>query len=349
MRLRMLSFLAVLALCCGASPAVMAQVCEPGLTFHFDWLHLQPRRSPTPYAGTLVPAAPDNDDDVSFSQETILHETNYSDDDGFRFGIGWLTADCWDVSFDYTNFTGDGASAVNPDGIGSDNVFANFLDREMADDGLDEDFDDGVVDFAQEDLSLQYDLYDLSIGRFYRPTGGLTMRAFGGLRGAEIRQDSAIQYRDFDGDDDLASIVRTIDMDGVGLRFGGQAIWNVIGGLSVSGRAATSFVYGDFNVTRTERQVDPDDAEIDTWRYYYEHQKVVPALELALGVRWDHGPFFVGFGYEVTHWFGLYQDLDIPGYGADDDDDSDMDTVPIRSDRGDLTLDGWYAEGGFIW
>jgi hypothetical protein len=346
----------VAALVCGldAASVVRAQNCEPGVTFHFDWLYLRPRRSPTPYAGTLIPSSPDNEDDEDFTQDTVLHETQYSQDTGFRAGIGWLTSHCWDIAFDYTYFVGDGASGVG-DPEEDDAVFANLMDREMADDGVGGLLDDGIADVASEDLSLSYDLYDLTIGRYYRPAGNLTMRAFGGFRGAEIRQDDSIQYFNLVEDDggevaEQVDVDRTIAMDGLGLRFGGQANWSLWGGgLSVSGRAATSFVYGDFNVTRTETQFDAGDDETDTWRYYYEHQKIVPALELALGLHWEHGPFFVGAGYEFTHWFGLYQDLDIPGWAQDDGDDDDSDTVNVRSDRGDLTLDGWYAEAGMIW
>ena len=69
---------------------------------------------------------------------------------------------------------------------------------------------------------------------------------------------------------------------------------------------------------------------------------VVPQAELAIGLRYARGPFFATAGYEITHWFNMYQHFDVPGW-----DDIDGLTSPVRADRGDLSLDGLFLNAGF--
>ena len=71
------------------------------------------------------------------------------------------------------------------------------------------------------------------------------------------------------------------------------------------------------------------------------YQNFTAPAELAVGVRYDRGPFFIAAGYELAYWFNMYQHLDIPGW-----DDVDGSTSPIRADRGTLGLDGFFLNAG---
>ena len=248
-----------------------------------------------------------------------------------------------DVLFRFTYFHNEGAQQVGDPTVDSDTIFANLLDRSLANRRLNRNFDDGRADFAQEHIELQYSVYDLELGRTFG-SSALSVRPFGGFRFAEIRQDVRVRYENFTAPDELDTyeLASDVDMTAWGIRLGGQLNYGLFDtGLSIFGRGAGSLMLADFRVQRIDVATDQPAGISEPREYRHSYNSVVPQLELAVGLRYDRGCFFVAAGYEVAYWFNMYQHLDIVGY-----DDVDGSTSPIRADRGALGFDGFFVNAG---
>ena len=141
---------------------------------------------------------------------------------------------------------------------------------------------------------------------------------------------------------DSYDLTSDVDMTAWGIRTGGQVNKTLFdSGFSLFGRSAASLMLGDFRVQRTDIAHKQQSGITSTRHYSNTYRAVVPQVDLAVGMRYDRGWFYVSAGYEISYWFAMYQHLDVVGH----DDVDDM-TVPIRADRGDLSFDGWFLESG---
>ena len=328
------------ALMCLAGPATAGNPQSAWLV-EAEYLNWRTTRSSSPYSGTLAIGA-------GSSYVNQLLETEYDHDSGFRFAMGRQFANKMDIMFRFANFDNDGAHQVGDPTVDTNTIYANLIDRTLADNVLDRTFDDGHVDFAQEDINLQYSVYDLEFGKtFCRST--LSARPFGGIRLAQIQQNAQVCYQNFTpaaganpAELDTYDLTSNVDMNSWGIRTGGQvdyALFNC--GLSVFGRGAGSLMLADFRVRRLDVATDQPSGTVGSRDYQYGYTEIVPQLELAVGLRYERGSFFMAAGYELAYWFNMYQQLDIVGY-----DDVDGDTPPIRADRGSLGLDGFFVSAG---
>jgi hypothetical protein len=102
-------------------------------------------------------------------------------------------------------------------------------------------------------------------------------------------------------------------------------------------------LYAEFRTRRSDDYFNQSTATRGIRTFSSGFETVVPVLELAVGVRYDRGPFFLQTGYEFANWFNLNQQVQALGF-----DDIDDDTVAYRFDGGDLSLDGWFLRAGII-
>ena len=206
--------------------------------------------------------------------------------------------------FRYTLLETGGNSSVGDAANNSDAVFANQLDRSLADRRLNLNVDDGRVDAASESLSLDHYVYDLELGKTIQ---GDTMkfRPFGGLRFAEIKQDASILYQNRVAANNLDSylINSNVDMSGFGLRTGGQFDVKLWRNLSLFGRGAGSLMLSEFRVNRSDAATDQSAGITESRSHSHKYNSIVPVAELAVGVRYECGNFFLAAGYEYANWF----------------------------------------------
>jgi len=328
--------LATAVLCPAAS--AFAQYAEPAWLVEAEYLNWRSHRSSLPFAGLLTFGA-------NGSYDSELVETEFGRDSGFRFSVGRRSVDRWDVVFRYTFFQNSGATAVGDPTVDSDAIFCNLMDRSLADRRVDRNLDDGRADAARESISLDHFVYDLEFGRTL-DFCGLSVRPFGGFRFAEIKQSASVLYQNFTppAELDTYGIESDVDMTAWGIRGGGQVSHALFDcGLSLFGRGAASLMLADFRVQRTDVATDQPSGIAESRRHRHGYQAIVPQAELAAGLRYDYGRFFIAAGYELSYWFGMYQHLDVVGH-----DDVDDTTTPVRADRGDLSFDGWFVDAGLM-
>jgi hypothetical protein len=308
---------------------------DPAWLFEAGYINWRAHRASLPYAGVLI-MQPGG----SFSND--LQETWYDHDSGFRIGIGHRTESNWDVMFRYTFFETRGDSNIGDPTLNTDAIFANLVDRSLADQVGVGQLDDGRCDAASESLLLDHYVYDLELGKTIE-NGILKVRPFAGLRFAEIKQGASVLYQERIGANDLDTytINSNVDMTGWGLRTGGQLDVTLRNNLMLFGRGAASLMLSEFRVQRADTAFNQSVPQTLSRTYRHKYRSVVPVAELAGGIRYDCGRFFLAAGYEFSNWFNMYQYLDVVGY-----DDIDDQTTPVRSDRGDVSFDGWFVDAG---
>ena len=111
----------------------------------------------------------------------------------------------------------------------------------------------GTVDLALTATAtyrLNYDLYDLEIGRNFLMDNALGLRVVGGVRFASITQDFTGLY------DELSAAQAAVNghgnFRGVGLVVGGEAHWTLGWNFSLFGRTRAGIVVGDATSRLTE-------------------------------------------------------------------------------------------------
>ena len=251
---------------------------EPAWIIEAGLINWRARRPSMPYAGALN-VQPGG----SFTNN--LRETEFDRDSGFRVAIGRRNEENWDVMFRYTLLETGGNSSVGDAANNNDAVFANQLDRSLADRRLNLNVDDGRVDVASESLSLDHYVYDLELGKTIQ---GDTMkfRPFGGLRFAEIKQDASILYQNRVAANNLDSylINSNVDMSGFGLRTGGQFDVKLWRNLSLFGRGAGSLMLTEFRVNRTDAATDQSAGITESRAHSHKYNSIVPLTEMEVGL-----------------------------------------------------------------
>ena len=226
----------------------------------------------------------------------------------------------------------------------ADNIFANLIDRGLADDVLNHDFDDGIVDFASQWLELELDTGDFELGRTWHVGRMGTVRPFAGLRLAHQKEVANTYYSNFEGAELYEyQLGQSSSLDAWGFRLGGEGRF-LFGrsGFGVFGRSSLSLLLADYHLYREDRAISPLEEQYRVFNQRYS--TVLPVAELAAGVSYSCGRWFVSAGYEITNWFDMYQQLEVRGW-----DDVDGATTPLIVNRRDLSLDGWFLKAGLGW
>ncbi len=266
--------------------------CGPwgGFFADVEFLYLKPSRQGLDFA--IV--SPDHNPDP----EGSIQSDPWHSRAAFRVGAGYrLPEDNWEVGVFYTYLHNDQTGALTAPAGGQ--LFATQTHP-------------GTVEFvnsANADASLSYNVYDLEIGRTMDVSPHFSFRPFGGLRFADINQDFGVLY---DGGDANRDIVDSrIKFNGAGVRLGGQADWKVLEHLSLYGRAGGSLMIGDFNVSQIELN---NNGATPLTNVNESYRKVVPVLEMGVGVAYHTDHFRISVGYELTNWFNL---IDTPSFVDD--------------------------------
>jgi hypothetical protein len=211
---------------------------------------------------------------------------------GFRAELGYRFASGWEAGVAYTllNSGGNRTLAAGPGGV----LYTTITRPGLTDTAL----------FAAASNQLNYNLYDLVVGRRWAIDEHFAVRAFGGVRYADIgRRMTAV----FDGlDANLAAVRTRSGFDGFGPLIGAEATVSGWGGLHLYTRASGGLITG----RSTNRLLETNNADgtvyVDT---RYDVRKVVPVASLAIGGGWQYRTVSIRAGYEITHWSGFGEPL----------------------------------------
>lgn len=252
-----------------------------GLFVDGEYLYLKPHSQADEYAIS-------NTASLNVPYGSIVYR-DWSYRSAFRAGLGYrLPGQEWSVGFYYT-FLHDATSGSTaaPDG--------GFLFATLTHPGTVSE-----VQAASADTSLNYNVYDLEIGRWCNLSNNFAVRFFGGGRFAHIDQNFTASYNGGDANQDV--VAQRLHFNGGGFRIGADAFWNLIWGFSLFGRTNASLLGGDFN----SQLVETNNAGATTLTNFTDHlEKVVPVAEMAMGLGWQYNQLRLTAGYTFINWFGL--------------------------------------------
>jgi hypothetical protein len=260
--------------------------CGWGLFLKADYLYAKPRRDTQDFA-ILDPV--NNNVPVG-----AIQSLDWEWRSGLRAGGGLrLPGEGWEAGIFYTYLHDAVSGSVTaPDG--------GILFATLTHPGTVEQ-----VTSADAASSFNYHVFDLEIGRHFKACPSLDLRLFGGARFARIDQRFNVLY---DGGDANIDFVSTrLNFNGGGARLGAEGDWAFLGNLSLFTRAAGSLVLGEFSSHVAETNNAGATTLVDVSQRF---DKVVPVLELAVGVAWRYKELRVSAGYEFTNWFGLVDQPD---------------------------------------
>lgn len=302
----------------GADVAVMEKEHPGAFLFSADYLLMKARRQPQDYA-ILGPGS-------AFGPQGSILNDEWKYRNGFRVGGGYRFSgdEGWEIAFFYTDLhSSNNTGAGTSDG---QRLFATLTHPGTVDE----------VANAQADSSLSYNVFDLEFGRWFRPSESLQLRAFGGPRFAKIDQGFNALYQGLTaGSGDLVS--NGINFDGGGVRLGGEAHWYPLRVVGLYARGGASMLIGHGSASLTEAGNAGATSLVNVSNGF---DKVVPVLELGMGVTYQHRNFRLTAGYEFVNWFGLY---DVPDFVDDVHQGK-----PARR-VGDLSLDGLVIRAEYVY
>lgn len=206
-----------------------------------------------------------------------------------RVGLGYrLPGQPWSIGFYYTYLhDGTGGSVAAPAG--------GFLFATLTHPGTVSE-----VQTASAATSLNYNVFDLEVGRWCALTDTFAVRFFGGGRFAHIDQNFNAFYNGSDANQDV--VARQLHFNGGGFRAGADAVQNLFWGLSLFGRANAGLLSGEFHSTLLET----NNAGATTLTNFTDRfDKVVPVTEMAMGLGWQYHNLRLTAGYQFINWFGL--------------------------------------------
>ncbi len=251
-----------------------------------------------------------------------VQNLTFGRDSGVRTGLSYTTTAGWEIGFGYTHFDTQATdSAVEPTG-------GNLWATRSHPDGNEEALT------ADAFGTLDYDLFDLEVRRWFPVNRFAAVQLLGGLRWSDINQGLRYEYngRDFAN----GAIDNPVSMQGFGVRLGAAGYWQLPRGFSLFARGAGTLSYGKFQMRLLETNLAGADTIVDVTD---EYQQAVPALEAAVGASWRDERFEFSGGYELTNWFNLADRtmfVDNVHEGA------------YSPDSMDLLLDGFFVRGGMM-
>jgi len=286
---------------------------DHGLFGAVEYLLLRPRRG----AFDFGIADPAND----FIPGGKLESLNYELRSGVRASIGYRFKDSpWGVSMAYTFLRSSADRTLNAPTGGL--IYPTLTRPGLTDE----------VGSAVAQSSLEYNVFDLEVGRRFHVDERLNVRAFGGVRFANIRQDFDVQYDRYDAN--VARVMTSSNFDGFGPLLGSEATLSVFRGFQLYARGSGALLTGKLvnPITETNNGGITQYASLD-----YRTRRVIPVMGMGIGGGWQHKNVSVRVGYEITNWFGL---IDQPRFT------NDFAVGKVTTRQSDLSLEGLFFQLG---
>ena len=261
---------------------------------------------------------------TGLSTAGVLESLRYDLGSGLRVELGYRFGESlFEPSFAYTRLKSTGGEVI---GAAPGQVLFPTLTRP----GL----TDSVL-VAAPTVSLDYNLYDLLVGRRYAVGENLAVRGFGGIRLADIRQEFGAAYNGLDARNAAAS--SGTRFQGVGPLVGAEAVLAGPMGLHAYARATGALLTGPSD----SRTRDLNDAGRTTYvDLSHTLRKVVPNAGIAVGAGWQYRTVSLRAGYEVSHWFGLVDRVRL---------NSDTAQGALSTTSGSLAVEGLFIQFGLVY
>lgn len=242
---------------------------------------------------------------------------------GFRVGLGYRFANSgWDVGFNYTTFHSKGEVLVvaPPGGL----IYPELTRPGLTDSALS----------ALANSRLNYNIYDLEVGKQLDLDEWTQLRLFGGLRFAGIQQSVNAFYNG--GLADNASAQSRSNFYGAGPLAGAEMRWKIFRGFSLFGKAEGGLIYGRTTSTLLETNNAGATLYSDVNELF---RPIVPVVGLAIGGSYQFRGITMSAGYQVVNWFGLIQRTSLV---------DDFAEGRALQQSNDLSIDGFFFKMGFL-
>lgn len=264
-----------------------------GLYILADYLYLRARRRALDYAIT--------DPVVNGSVQGTVSSLIWQNNSGYRLAGGYALNHGWEIGASYFYFhTTDNRLAAAPTGGA---LFATLTAP-----GIDQ------VSTAAATSSLNMDVIDVEAAKRIDCHDGLSLRLSGGLRIAEIQQKLNAAYTGGTAGTGVTAVQSPINFTGIGVRVGGEGWWNpgecwggMLHGLGLYAKGYGSLLSGEFHSRLTQVVNSGATPVVDVSDKF---DKVVPVLEMGIGLGWQNEHVQVRVGYELMNYFGLVDSVD---------------------------------------
>lgn len=232
---------------------------------------------------------------------------------GFRLGAGYrFPGEGVEVMFRYTFLhTSSGDSSAAPAG---QTLFATETHPGLI----------VQVASARARTSVNLNLFDVEIGKRFDLSDSTTARLFAGPRFANIDQKFEATYQG--GDVNRDDVRRRLFFDGGGVRAGGEVQWRFFDQVGTYFRGAGSLMTGRFRGDLSETGNGTPVVNVSE-----KFTRVVPNLEMGLGLMYQSGNWRMSVGYEFSTWFDMVDGIDFV---------SDAHPAKMGSKTGNLSFDG---------
>lgn len=158
-----------------------------------------------------------------------------------------------------------------------------------------------------------YDSADLLFGQWFRIGSVVDIHPFAGLRWAEIDlDDKGTYFTNITGRYSVGKIKS--DFQGIGPRFGTDAVLHVGSSVSFVGQVGASLVIGDIDGKITDQIFESDTLDGTEVFKYEDHMHVIPELDARLGINYTYNfnpgaALGLELGYQVVNYFDVaYKD-----------------------------------------
>ena len=184
------------------------------------------------------------------------------------------------------------------------------------------------VDSASARSTVNLNLFDVELGKRIDFSESTTARLFAGPRFANIDQkfNAVYQGGDVTGNANRDDVRRRVYFDGGGVRAGGEVQWKFFDQIGTYFRGAGSLMAGQFRSDLTETGSGTPVVNVSE-----KFTRVVPNLEMGLGLIYQSGNWRMSVGYEFSTWFDMVDGIDFV---------SDAHPAKMGRKTGNLSLDG---------
>ncbi len=243
-----------------------------------------------------------------------VHHAEFDYNPGFKVGAGInFSHDNWDVYANYTWLRVDDqhASARSGEGTAMVSGYSYATMNTGGDESTGLAFNNTMVNtpgmqyvtHVGSTWKLNFNVFDLELGRNFWNSRYLTMRPFVGLKFGWINQHEQTEYRSLSEDTtwkEVEHVRQTQDFSGVGIRSGLDTAWHFNKCWSIYGDFAISAMWGEFeNHRRDHNALRPDHGFVQAGspimfaKSLSENMKakmstITPVLELGLGLKFEH-------------------------------------------------------------
>ena len=159
-----------------------------------------------------------------------------------------------------------------------------------------------TVLFAGADANLEYNAYDLVLGKRFAVDEHFAVRMTGGLRFVSLHQAFHAYYDGLDAR--AAAVSARSNFQGFGPILGGEAVWVGWKGFHLYARANGGLLSGQADNPLTETNNAGRTVYANT---AYDIRKVVPMASAGVGAGWQYRTVTVRVGYEITNYFNAIE------------------------------------------